>query len=80
LASFDPWQERQEDRLTFTSFLESTERRRRERVTEERHRRNRIVFCPRLGDDGAGLSNAPPPASGGSGADATGEDSDDALF
>jgi hypothetical protein len=76
LASFDPWQ----DRLTFTSFLEGTERRRRERVTEERRRRSRIVFRPRLGDDGAVPSNAPPPASGGSGADATGEDSDDALF
>jgi hypothetical protein len=39
LSSYPPWQQRVDEQRTFTSFLGDTERRRRERVTEERHRR-----------------------------------------
>jgi hypothetical protein len=40
LPSYEPWQEREEDRQTFTCFLEDAERHRRERVREERQRRH----------------------------------------
>jgi hypothetical protein len=81
LPSFDASAQRQEERRTFTSFLEDAERRHRERVSKESRR------CPGLvsrcrSDDGAGPSNAPPPPpSGASGADAAGGDSDeDVIF
>jgi hypothetical protein len=81
LCSLDPWQECQEGRLAFTSFLEDVERRCRERVMEESCRCHGMVFRPCRFDDGAGPSNAPPPPSGASGADAAGKDSaNDALF
>jgi hypothetical protein len=35
MSSYTPWQERQEERRTFVSFLE---RHHRERVAEEHHR------------------------------------------
>jgi hypothetical protein len=44
----------------FVSFLEDAECRRRERVTEEHHRRHWMVFCPRPSDDDAGPSNIAP--------------------
>jgi hypothetical protein len=72
--------QREEERGTFTSFLEDTERDRRERAIEENHRRRGMVSGHRSGDR-AGPSNAPPPPSGASGADAAGGDSDeDHLF
>jgi hypothetical protein len=78
LASFDPWAERQEERLTFTSFLEDAERHRHERVSEERRRRRGMVSRrPGRFDDGAGPSNAPPPPSSASGIEATSKDSAD---
>jgi hypothetical protein len=82
LASFDPWAERQAERLTFTSFLEDADRHRHEHVSDERRRRRGMVsHRPGWSYDGVGPSNAPPPPSSISGADATGEDSaDDALF
>jgi hypothetical protein len=80
LPSYQPWHECQEDRLTFTSFLEDAERRRRKRVTEERNRRRRMVSRPRRSDDGAGPSNATPPPPP-SDVNAAAEDSeDDVLF
>jgi hypothetical protein len=83
LPSFDASAQRQEERRTFTSFIEDAERRRRERVSEESHRyRGMVSHPPRRSDDGAGSSNAPPPPpSGASGADVAGGDSDeDVLF
>jgi hypothetical protein len=81
LPSFDALAQRQEKRCTFTSFLEDTERRHRERVSEG-SRRCRGIVSRRRSDDGAGPSNAPPPPpSGASGADTVGGDSDeDVLF
>jgi hypothetical protein len=81
LPSFDALAQREEERRTFTSFLEDAERCRRERVSEESHRRRGMV-SRRLSNDGVGPSNAPPPPpSGASGADAAGGDSDeDVLF
>jgi hypothetical protein len=79
---FDPWAERQEERMTFTSFLEDDKRHRRKRVSGERRRCHRMVSRrPGRSDDGAGPSNTPPPPLGASGADAAGEHSaDDAFF
>jgi hypothetical protein len=81
LPSFDASAQREEDRHTFTSFLEDAERDRRERASEE-NRRRRGMVSGRRSDDGAGPSNAPPPPpSGASGADAVGGDSnEDHLF
>jgi hypothetical protein len=80
LPSFDASAQREEERCTFTSFLEEAERDRRQRAADENRRRRGIV-SGRPSDDGAGPSNAPPPSSGASGADAAGEDSDeDHLF
>jgi hypothetical protein len=73
LPSYKPWQKRQ----TFISFLEDAEHCRRERVTKEHHRHRGMVSYPRRSNDGAGLSNAPPLPSG---ADATGEDSEDNVL
>jgi hypothetical protein len=80
LLSFDASSQREEERRTFTSFLENAERHRRERASEESRRRGMV--SRRRSDDGAGLSNAPPPPpSGPSGADAAGGHSDeDVLF
>jgi hypothetical protein len=69
LASFDPWAERQEERCTFTSFLDDAERRHHERVSEESRSRCGMVPCR----PGRWVVNAPPP----SGANAAGEDSAD---
>jgi hypothetical protein len=81
LPSFDASAQREEERHTFTSFLEDTVRHRRERASEESRRRRGMV-SRRQSDDGAGPSNALPlPPSSASGADATGGDSDeDVLF
>jgi hypothetical protein len=81
LPSFDASAQREEERRTFTSFLEDAERRYRERVSEESRRHCGMVSRHRP-DDGAGPSNAPPPPpSGASRADATGRDSnEDILF
>jgi hypothetical protein len=78
LPSFDASAQREEERRTFTSFLEDAERDRHERASEENHRRRGMV-SGRRSDDGAGPSNAPPlPPSG---ADAASGDSDeDHLF
>jgi hypothetical protein len=55
LPSFNASSQRQEERHTFTSFLEDAERRRRECVSEESLRRRRMVSRPpRRSDDGAG--------------------------
>jgi hypothetical protein len=81
LPSFNASTQRAQERCTFTSFLEEAERDHRQRAAEEnRHRRGMV--SGRLSDDGAGPSNAPPPApSGASVADSAGEDSDqDHLF
>jgi hypothetical protein len=80
LQSFDASMQREEERRTFTSFLEEAERDRRQHATEE-NRRRRGMVSGRPSDDGAGPSNAPPPPSGASGADAISKDSDeDHLF
>jgi hypothetical protein len=81
LSSFNASVQRAQERRTFTSFLEEAERDRHQRAAEE-NCRHRGMVSSRLSDDGAGPSNAPPPApSGASVADATGEDSDeDHLF
>jgi hypothetical protein len=81
LPSFGASAQREEEGHTFTSFLEDAERRRRDRVSEESHRRCGMV-SHRRSNDRAGPSNAPPlPPSGASGADAAGGDSDeDILF
>jgi hypothetical protein len=55
LLSFNASSQRQEERHTFTSFLEDAERRRRECVSEESLRRRRMVSRPpRWSADGAG--------------------------
>jgi hypothetical protein len=46
LPSFDASAQRQEERRTFSSFLEDAEHRRRERVSEESHRRHGMVSRP----------------------------------
>jgi hypothetical protein len=81
LPSFNTLAQRAQERRTFTSFLEEAEHDRRQRAAEENHR-HRGMVSSRLSDNGAGLSNAPPPApSSASVADATDEDSDeDHLF
>jgi hypothetical protein len=81
LPSFDASAQREEERHTFTSFLEDAERHRREPVSEESRRCRGMVSCRRF-DDGAGPSNAPlPPPSAASGANTVGGDSDeDVLF
>jgi hypothetical protein len=81
LPSFDTSVQREEERHTFTSFLEDAERDHHERASEDNHRRRGMV-CSRRSDDGVGSSNAPPPPpSGASGADAADRDSDeDHLF
>jgi hypothetical protein len=81
LPSFDASAQREEERRTFTSFLEDAEHHHRERTSEENRRRRGMVSC-RQSNDGVGSSNAPlPPPSGTLGADAAGEDSDeDVLF
>jgi hypothetical protein len=81
LPSFDASAQREEERRTFTSFLEDAESDRRERASEE-NCRCRGMVSGRRSDDEAGPSNAPPPPpSGASGANAAGGDSDeDHLF
>jgi hypothetical protein len=53
LPSFDASTQREEERHTFTSFLEDAERDRRERAAEE-NRRRRGMVSGRRSDDGAG--------------------------
>jgi hypothetical protein len=75
LSSFDALAQ-EEERCTFTSFLEDAE------CASVESRRRRGMVSHRRSDDGTGPSNAPPPPpSGASGADAAGGDSDeDVLF
>jgi hypothetical protein len=77
LPSFDASAQQEEERRTFTSFLEEAERDRHDRAAEENYRCHGMV-SGRRSDDGAGQSNAPPPPpSGSSGAD---EDHSFSLF
>jgi hypothetical protein len=59
LASYHPWQERENELRNFTSFLEDAERRCCDRVREEWQRRRGMADRPRRWDDGASPSNAP---------------------
>jgi hypothetical protein len=81
LPSFNASAQRAQEHRIFTSFLEEAEHERRQRAAEENHHRRGMVFG-RISDDGAGPSNASPPApSAASVVDAAGEDSDeDHLF
>jgi hypothetical protein len=63
--------------MTFTSFIEDAECRRRERVSEEWQCRGRMVDRPYRCDDGTGPSNAP---AGAPGADGASEDSEDDII
>jgi hypothetical protein len=61
LPSFNPSAQRAHERRVFTSFLEEAERERRQRAAEA-NRRLRGMVSGHLSDDGAGPSNASPPA------------------
>jgi hypothetical protein len=61
LPSFNPSVQRAHERRVFTSFLEEAERECRQRAAEE-NRRLRGMVSGRLSNDGAGPSNASPPA------------------
>jgi hypothetical protein len=61
LPSFNASAQRAQERYTFISSLEEAERDRSQRVVEENRHRRRMV-SGHLSDDGAGPSNASPPA------------------
>jgi hypothetical protein len=61
LPSFNASAQRVQERHTFISSLEEAERDRSQRAAEE-NRRRRGMFSGRLSNDGAGSSNASPPA------------------
>jgi hypothetical protein len=61
LPSFNASVQRAQERCTFISSLEEAERDRSQRTAEE-NRRHRGMVSGRLSDDGAGPSNASPPA------------------
>jgi hypothetical protein len=61
LPSFNPSAQRAHERCVFISFLEEAEREHRQRAAEE-NRCLRGMVSGRLSDDGAGPSNASPPA------------------
>jgi hypothetical protein len=61
LPSFNTSAQRAQERRTFISSLEEAERDRSQRAVEE-NRRYRGMVSGCLSDDGAGLSNASPPA------------------
>ena len=81
LPSFNASVQRAQERRTFISSLEEAERDRSQRAAEENHRRRGMVSS-RLSDDGAGSSNASPPAPSAASVNyAASEDSDeDHLF
>jgi hypothetical protein len=80
LPSFNASAQQAQKRRTFVSSLEEAERDRSQHAAKENcHRRGMV--STRLSDDGAGLSNASPPAPSAASVNfAAGEDSDEEQF